>query len=65
MFEEMDFRKIGIMNQWLQQKIGRKKIGSTDFAEIGTDPILDRYSGTSLVDTSADTHAQQQKWDRS
>ena len=61
MFEEMDVRKIGIMNWWLQQKIGRKKIGSTDFAEIveiSTDPILDRYIGTSLVDTSADTHAQ-------
>ena len=68
MFEEMDFRKIGIMNRRLQQKIGRKKIGSTGFAEIieiGTDPILDRYIGTSLVDTSTDTHAQQQKWDRS
>ena len=40
MFEEMVIRKISIMNQWLQQKIG-----STDFAqivEIGTDPILDQ-----------------------
>ena len=38
MFEEMDTRKIGIMNRGLQQKIG-----STDFAhivEIGTNPIL-------------------------
>ena len=51
------------MNRWLQQKIG-----STIFAEIveiGIDPTLDRYIGTSLVDTSADTHAQQQKWDKS
>ena len=38
MFEEMVISKIGIMNQWLQQKIG-----STDFAKIGTDPILDQY----------------------
>ena len=29
MFEEMDIRKIGFMNQWLQHKIG-----STDFAQI-------------------------------
>ena len=35
------------MNRWLQQKIG-----STDFAqivEISTDPMLDRYIGTSLI----------------
>ena len=40
MFKEMDIRKIGIMNQWLQQIIG-----STDIAqivEISTNPILDR-----------------------
>ena len=37
----MVIRKIGIMNRWLQ-----KKIGSTNFAkivEISTDPILDQY----------------------
>ena len=41
MFEEMVIRKIGIMNRWLQQKIG-----FTNFAQIvkvGTDPILDWY----------------------
>ena len=40
MFEEMAIRKIGIINQWLQQKIS-----FTDFAqiaEIGTDLILDQ-----------------------
>ena len=40
MFEEMVIRKIGIMNRWLQQKIG-----SADFAQIvkiNTNPILDR-----------------------
>ena len=40
MFEEKAIRKIGIMNWWLQQKIG-----STNFVqivEIGTDPILDQ-----------------------
>ena len=40
MFEEMVIRKIGIINQWLQQRIS-----STDFVqivEIDTDLILDR-----------------------
>ena len=38
MFEEMDIRKIGITNRWLQQKIS-----STNFAQIvkiHTHPIL-------------------------
>ena len=40
MFEEMDIRKIGIMNQWVQQKIGFTNF--VPIVEIGTDPILDR-----------------------
>ena len=41
MFEEMVISKIGIMNWWLQQKIG-----FTNFSQIfkiSTNPILDQY----------------------
>ena len=37
MFEEMEIRKTGAMNWWLQQKIGFAQM-----VEIGTDPILDQ-----------------------